>query len=1717
MKGFLRKTLALCLTAVLLTTQMFTSVIAVEIPGFADLSRQVAGEGIVLLKNDNDALPLTDAETVSVFGRRQISTLYCGSGSGGEVYPSVKVSILAGLREHPGIRVNEPLAQAYEILNQQSPGTEMPSDAVLNAAAAVSEKAIVVIGRTAGEGSDFPNNGNGYLLSDAEKTMLQKVNGAFSSVIILLNVSNIVDLSWVDSYENIDSVLFVWLGGMYMGKAVADVLSGSVTPSGKMMATVAKSYADYPSAASFGASAANNYVEDIFVGYRYFETFAPDKVAYPFGFGLSYTDFDITTNGVSCADGQVLVDVTVRNTGAVKGKEVVQVYFGAPQGVLGKPLKSLAAYAKTALLKPGDAQDIAIAFDISNMASYDDSGETGHKSAYVLEAGDYQIYVGNSVRSAAPVGAYHRESLEVVQQLEEVMAPVTAFDRMVAVERDGDVVPGSEPVPLATVNLRARIDARRPQAVAQTEDRGHKLADVYNGAVTLDAFTAQLTTAQMSRLARGAGGMQSSAGNPGNAGVYGGVDAALRAYGIVPVSAHDGPSGIRQRSSDPSTLIPIGTMLACTWNEDLIELCTRNFGRELRLNNVDVLLAPGMNIQRNPLGGRNFEYFSEDPLLSGTIAAAFTRGVQSQGIGVCVKHFTANNQENNRKQTDVRVSERALREIYLKGFEIAIRTAKPYTVMSAYNKINGVFCCYNYDLMTTVLRGEWGWDGMVMTDWSLQPGTDPTNANVSGHAYRVQAQEDLFMPGDTGNSPTNAIETSISSGTGLALGELQRSTKNILNSVMKTPRFARDNGLDLYAYTPEAPYFSVDMEKSEFPRLTGILIDGQALESFNPMVLDYELYTPADALVPAVEATADAGVTVTVTPDAANGRVVIVRAANALEETEYRVFFSDRPGIPPAVDNPIYAYLDNIYINGKAIPEFYTTVFNYNYTLPADQWRPAIAVDGREDVNTEIVWNDAGKSASVIARSPHQAQEYKIYFTLTANTPPQSDEFDGDALKGFWTANNANANMAVADGSLNITTESGDLYGSADSLKNYVTQSASGDWSSVTKMSFSEKPKQHYHQFGVMLQQDKDNYVFFQLAYHSNTVKLRLTQEASGQNSVKKEVTASSNAAFAAMTDTLYFKVDKSGDAYGFGFSTDGVVFEDLGVTVTAAYADPKFALVSSNGNNVNIAAIQIRYDFVRFQVAGAGPFSDDFEGTKLQSFWTAHSADDKMSLADGALNIVTQGGDIYNTNTTLKNYVSQPAGGDWTSVTKISFAPKPSQQYHQLGVMIMQDVGNYLHFRYEVQREPSGIIRLNQETNNTSSNRENISEGAVLAAVTDTIYLKVVKSKSEYSFAFSADGVTYQALNTKITASYAAPNFVLAACNGQGKDGIAPIVVRYEEVTFEKAGQAEIPVVTIAAEGSSRIKLAEQYVLLAGGLIPEASSDVGGGYHLAYSGGGRYALYNVAVERAGYYSVTPRISSARDELVQLEFVLERNGMVLDSFMKLGGTGGWNNWIDMEPKTVYLPAGEAKLRLYYRTDGINLNWLAFNPVASYSVSVDGESDAVAIVPDRTESIAGQTVSFTVTPDDPRRDVGTVWATDGNGGSVTVLRRADGTYYFEMPEDDVTIGASLADAFLAAPSGVEFTADGCVVRMLIENETQTARRGGLYLALYDSAGRLAALDAQPFDTEARGGSQTVTCQVSGIPGGAYEARLFIWDGDHTPLMPPFDIGGHLFDL
>ena len=775
------------------------------------LSKNAAKEGMVLLKNEGGLLPLKKGTRVALFGKAAFDYVKGGGGSGDVTVAYVR-SLYEGLKMQGGhISVFEPLCDYYrkdverQYQENSAPGMTIepavPKE-LLSEAKAYADTAIITICRFSGEGWDrkcMVGAGNEQLsegerqmaelsakifrdgdfcLSVEEAAMVEAVKESFSKVIVVMNVGGMVDTSWFASDERIGAVLMAWQGGMEGGLAAAELLVGNGNPSGKLCDTFAKSLQDYPSTHDFHES--KDYVcytEDIYVGYRYFETIpgAAGKVNYPFGYGLSYTTFEVEPGQAGERDGVVRVPVRVTNTGHVAGREVVQVYFEAPCGVLGKPARQLAAFEKTRRLEPGQTQSLSLEFPVEDMASYDDLGKI-QKSAYLLEKGEYAFYVGTSVRDVRRLSfAYTLDENRITEQLTERLTPSLLEKRML---QDGsfETLPKGEPNDPDSNELVRMSDElmegyapavralNRYQLWREPFKAGaHPFKEVAEGKLTVKEFLAQLSDGEMAHLLGGQPNM-------GVANTFGYGN--LPEYGVPSIMTADGPAGLRIKPECGvnTTCWPCSTLLACTWDPEVVEAVGEAGGAEVKENNIAMWLTPAVNIHRSPLCGRNFEYYSEDPFLAGKLASAVVRGIQSNHIGATVKHFALNNKETNRKNSDSRVSERAAREIYLKAFEIIVKEAQPWSIMTSYNIINGHRASENRDLLEGILRKEWGFEGCVTTDWWT----------CGEHYKEVKAGNDVKMGCGYPERLLEAIEKGC-----LTRGEMEACAERILNLILK--------------------------------------------------------------------------------------------------------------------------------------------------------------------------------------------------------------------------------------------------------------------------------------------------------------------------------------------------------------------------------------------------------------------------------------------------------------------------------------------------------------------------------------------------------------------------------------------------------------------------------------------------------------------------------------------------------------------------------------------------------------------------------------------------------------------------------------------------------------------------------------------------------------------------------------------------------------------
>ncbi|WP_027215355.1 glycoside hydrolase family 3 protein [Butyrivibrio fibrisolvens] len=817
------------------------------------LVRSLAGECMVVLENDG-ALPLGKEErTIVLYGSGARNTVKGGTGSG-DVNSREVINIYEGLKAEGFNILSDDWLDRYDKtledatnaymadINEKAAKQHVPPIMIMFSTPFVApdeelitqvkdaDIAIYVISRNSGEGADRYDVKKDYELDDNEVKNIQFLAANYKKTIVLLNTGGVIDTKVLRNTDGINAVMIAGQMGNIGGNIVSDVLTGKSIPSGKLTDTWAENYSDYPSSATFSHNNGNiddeYYTEGIYVGYRYFDTFGI-KPAYSFGYGKGYTDFAYEVDDVIADEKKVYVSVTVTNTGSkYAGREVVQVYVTSPEGAIDKPFKELRGFAKTSLLGPSQKETVTITFDTASMASYDIT-----RASYVLEKGNYIIRVGNSCDNTIPAAVLTLDRDVVTVKCRNLFGLDEAVEEIQAPKREKEDISGLKEIALDSSKFTTSvIEYQIDRPVLEDKRSGEKLTmdDVKAGNATLKELIAQLTLEEMANLCVGL--FDHSASNVVGSASGSVVGAAGETIGIpdrkiIPTVNADGPAGLRlqphfkttadgqvlpggevfgmSRNPFPEdtpedaidyyqycTAIPIASTLAQSWDMELIEKMGHIVGTEMQQFHVHLWLAPGMNIHRNPLCGRNFEYYSEDPLIAGSCAAADTKGVQSfAGQGTTIKHFAANSQEDNRMYNNAHISERTLREIYLKGFEIAVKDSQPLSVMTSYNLINGIHSANSKDLLQGALRDEWGFKGFVMTDWfssqdARSIGLAPANVkyDCASSPDCIKAGNDVQMPGSKQN--VDDIIKGVEDGR-ITLGDVQFCALNILGVVAK--------------------------------------------------------------------------------------------------------------------------------------------------------------------------------------------------------------------------------------------------------------------------------------------------------------------------------------------------------------------------------------------------------------------------------------------------------------------------------------------------------------------------------------------------------------------------------------------------------------------------------------------------------------------------------------------------------------------------------------------------------------------------------------------------------------------------------------------------------------------------------------------------------------------------------------------------------------------
>ena len=1581
-----RKILALVLTIIMMLSTLSTAALANPPqwhpdltpglqPELVGLARQAAVESIVMLHNENHMrtgkpiLPLgnetsNNSGVISVFGRHQIDYFFVGYGSGGDVNFPYSTNLLEAMRRHPDIRVNEELAGIYDAWTAQNPPAhgswgnwplhhpEMPlAQSVVDAAANVSDTAVVIIGRSAGEDRETQLSPGSWYLTALEITMLEQVTNAFDNVVVLLNTGNIIDMTWLGSnitgyvppasapavyhrygginQDSFKAVLMVWQGGMDAGPAVVDILTGDQTPSGRLHATIANRHAYYPGAYQFTESGGNfwyaNYVEDIFVGYRFFETFAPDDVMFEFGFGLSYTEFNVVTNSVNRisvpghgipghngwpASDRIAIDITVSNVGNHPGKEVLQVYHGAPQGLLDKPHRQLIAYAKTNLLLPGDSETLTITFDINKMASYLDfrDAASGLGFAWIMEAGDYPIFVGTSVRNVTQVSVHNEPATRVVNQLRQAL-PVRdehQFARYSIARVDGI---GSAPtVPTAPFeldrtstltplrdqnelnlvysgatdlasmilgerdavwgqNMPYRQSPVRHQPIAPMAVIEHRLIDVHNGVVSMEDFMAQMTVEELADLTRGGGPMGHQPGVPGNAGVFAGHTERLREFGIPAISAVDGPSGIRMLA--PATLIPMATALACTWNDRLVEELYAAVGREMLRNGADTLLAPGVDLQRNPLNGRNFEYFSECPLLNGNMAANASRGAHSQGVATTPKHFTGNNQETNRHGHDSRISERALRELYASAYEMVINTANLQNIMSAYNLVNGVHAAVNYELNRVILREQLGFEGLVMTDWwfgSSHPGAGVAGAGARGNTFLSREFDNAWIPGGGGVGGTTTWlpggGTNITVATGLPLPD----------------------GVSLAALGVAGGGTS-----------TGISGQGQSLRfGYNAA----RVRSGVDVLMPGDQWLGNIG--------------------------------SGWPGhgINWSLHNPIIIYR----AGHQEIGEIQAAARNVlEFAMKSARFR----------IDNNMPLYDFGPMIPIF----QVTQDTQIMPRLL------SISLDGVPIEGFepmvtdymmFTRSLANLSTVTAVGAGGASVSiippvvidpENDLYAT------YTIIASLGGLQTIYRVAFTSQPGMPVPPGGTLA---------------------RLTGiEIDGEP-----------------IDTFFpelfnYNVWVGTREAAMDAVVTGIAPSNIDVVVTRVQ-DDVIRLRALSDHQAMDYFVSLEY----FHFApGMLPQNDEFnDGTTLSDFWTHENQRLELfgGVSDGSLTITSGAGDFWNPPNTTQNWISQPAHGNWTMTTRVSYDRLPFANFHQIGVMVVDGANPQAGVMWRMesnewatspgapQNAPvisfatrtagvTGAMTARGHMLNGTINATNAVGQAAwpdanpLPATNGYFYMRIVKAGDTYSVYFSRDNITFiNAGTTGTQAQRTIPminpriGFVVTGGNELTERVSASFDwIRFTNVTPPEApeGPPPAPVTLINPRGVSRVRMASDSFFMTSELGTEGTTDpetagTSPNLNVGWSAQNEFILSRIYVEEAGYYDVRVRFAAQGGDAAQ-NFAQIRIADASPSMVRytIPGTGGWQNWAWTPTERVHLPAGYHVLQFFFETGGYNVNFV----------------------------------------------------------------------------------------------------------------------------------------------------------------------------------------------
>lgn len=723
-----------------------------------DAALDVARESIVLMKNEGEILPLCKDTCLNLFGSGQYLLRNASTGAAA-INPRWQANYHESIREHSAFSINEEVASLYTRLQDVTPSVQ-----VLEAAKEKSDTAIILISRCSGEFMDNRPIPGGYYLTEDEESMIEAVAGSFRKTVAILNTGYPIDMRWIEKYH-IPAVIWLGYPGQLGGYALMEILDGRISPSGKLPDTWSFDYYDNPASKNFINLKAEDkipaqdeygvhlyYEEDIYVGYRYFDSFSKQP-AFGFGHGLSYTAFAITADAPTYVDGKLMLNVQVENTGKRSGKEVVQLYIHAPSGKIEKAERVLAAFEKTGQLQPGEKQNLTLTAAAMDFASFDEGD-----GCYKLESGAYTVYLGNSLEHSGPVGSFTVEQTQILRRVNRIAQPIERFHRMTRtqsfVQEDSKTVPKEERIAHC-----AQRKAYRVTKWGAYHGPRIRWSMLKANPELLENFVSQMSDNELCKMNVCGGANWYLPWQNGAAGKTN----RLRGLQMPQLMVSDGNPGVNITKRNIG--FPCSTNVAATFNKELAYTVGKVVGEESKEHGVLLNLGPAMNIHRNILNGRHPEYFSEDPYLAGTLAGWHAKGLEEAGVGSCYKHLFCNNSDTARKCSQSIVSEQALREIYFRVFEIAMRIQQPSALMTSYNSVNGIYPAENADILQTLLREEWGFDGFIMTDWGSYDTIDPVEMAKAGNSWLTEGSgkyvKILHKAVEDGRLPREILEENV--------------------------------------------------------------------------------------------------------------------------------------------------------------------------------------------------------------------------------------------------------------------------------------------------------------------------------------------------------------------------------------------------------------------------------------------------------------------------------------------------------------------------------------------------------------------------------------------------------------------------------------------------------------------------------------------------------------------------------------------------------------------------------------------------------------------------------------------------------------------------------------------------------------------------------------------------------------------------------------------